>query len=57
MRQALFTTYDFDRGRKGIIGVIAPTRMDYSRVSAQLAAFVKTLDDIQHKGKGEKNEP
>ena len=53
----VFTTYDFDRGRKGIIGVIAPTRMDYSRVSAQLAAFVKTLDDIQHKGKGEKNEP
>lgn len=56
----VFTTYEFERGNRGIIGVIAPTRMDYSKASAQLAAFVSTLNDIQGnnlKSIGERNEP
>jgi len=56
----VFTTYDFDESSRGIIGIIAPTRMDYAKASAQLAAFVSTLKDIQGnniKSIGEKHEP
>ncbi|MEA4919605.1 MAG: heat-inducible transcriptional repressor HrcA [Clostridiaceae bacterium] len=56
----VFTTYSFDQNSRGIIGIVAPTRMDYAKAKAQLAAFVSMLNDIQHKkekGIGERNEP
>ena len=56
----VFTTYDLEGGSRGIIGIVAPKRMDYSKASAQLSAFTKMLDDMKHnkdKGTGEKNEP
>lgn len=52
----VFTTYEFDPSHKGIIGIVAPTRMDYAKASAQLAAFVSTLADLNgKKGLGPKN--
>ena len=47
----VFTTYTFDQGHKGLIGIVAPTRMDYAKASAQLAAFVSTLQDLQGQDK------
>ncbi len=43
----VFTTYDIDKRTKGIIGIIAPTRMDYSAVCAKLAAFAKAMSQRQ----------
>lgn len=42
----VFTTYEFDANHKGIIGIVAPTRMDYAKATAQLAAFVNTLGEL-----------
>jgi heat-inducible transcriptional repressor len=39
----VFTTYDVGHNAQGIIGVIAPTRMDYARACAKLAAFAQSL--------------
>lgn len=39
----IYTTYDIDEGVHGIIGVIAPTRMDYARACAVLNAFAQSL--------------
>ncbi len=47
----VFTTYEFDPTHKGIIGIVAPTRMDYAKATAQLAAFVHTLGEL---GNGKK---
>ncbi len=43
----VFTTYEFDPTHKGIVGIVAPTRMDYAKATAQLAAFVNTLGELQ----------
>jgi heat-inducible transcriptional repressor len=56
----IFTTYKLGGGNQGVIGIVAPQRMDYARASARLAAFVRTLNDLQqtnNKGPGEHNEP
>lgn len=39
----VYTAYNIDQSTRGIIGVVAPTRMDYARACAQLAAFVNAL--------------
>ena len=64
MRDAsfVFTTYDIDDNVRGVVGVIAPTRMDYARVSAHLAAFVQSVAQLNHRNekqneqKGEKDD-
>lgn len=43
----VFTTYEFDSTHKGVIGIVAPTRMDYAKATAQLAAFVNTLGELR----------
>ena len=35
----LFDGYEIDKNTKGIIGIVAPTRMDYAKACAHLAAF------------------
>ncbi len=42
----VFTSYELGNGGHGVIGVVAPKRMDYAKVSAQLSAFVKMLGAI-----------
>lgn len=49
----VFTSYKLGNGSHGIIGVVAPKRMDYAKVSAQLSAFVNMLGAIdKNKDKG-----
>lgn len=42
----VFTTYDIDRHTKGIIGIVAPTRMDYAKACAHLAAFKQAVRQL-----------
>ena len=42
----VFTTYDIDRHTKGIIGIVAPTRMDYNRACAHLTAFKQAVRQL-----------
>lgn len=45
MRDAslVFTSYDIDQNTKGIVGIIAPARMDYADVCAKLTAFAQAV--------------
>ncbi len=55
----IFTTYQLGGGNRGVIGIVAPQRMDYARASARLAAFARTLNELQQtndKGSGDHNE-
>ena len=42
----VFTTYYIDRHTKGIIGIVAPTRMDYAKACAHLAAFKQAVRQL-----------
>ena len=42
----LFSSYDIDENSIGIIGVVAPARMDYARASAQLSMMAETLSEL-----------
>ncbi|MBQ9535112.1 MAG: heat-inducible transcription repressor HrcA [Clostridia bacterium] len=46
----VFTTYAVDRDTKGIIGIVAPTRMDYAAACAKLAAFAKAVSGMNELG-------
>lgn len=48
MRDAslVFTSYDIDRNTKGIVGIIAPARMDYADVCAKLTAFTQAVSHV-----------
>ena len=48
MRDAglVFTSYDIDQNTKGIVGIIAPARMDYADVCAKLAAFTQAIRSV-----------
>lgn len=64
MRDAslVFTSYDIDQNTKGIVGIIAPARMDYADVCAKLTAFTQAVSHVmgrapkQLKESGESNE-
>jgi len=58
MRDAsfVFTTYDIDENIRGVVGVIAPTRMDYARVSAHLAAFVQSVAQLNERNQKQKRQ-
>lgn len=47
----VFTAYDIDRNTMGIIGIVAPTRMDYADVCAKLTAFVRAVSGIKDQPK------
>lgn len=47
----VFTSYEIDRNTRGIIGILAPTRMDYADVCAKLTAFVRAVSGIKEKPK------
>ncbi|MEA5038757.1 MAG: heat-inducible transcriptional repressor HrcA [Clostridiaceae bacterium] len=47
----VFTSYDIDRNTMGIIGIVAPTRMDYADVCAKLTAFVRAVGGMREKPK------
>jgi heat-inducible transcriptional repressor len=42
----IMTSYHTPRGAKGLLGVVGPTRMDYSRVSARLYHFAEELNHL-----------
>ncbi len=42
----VFTAYDIDEQTRGIVGVIGPTRMDYSRTIARLSAIARQLSRL-----------
>ncbi len=42
----VMASYDLGGGMKGLIGVVGPTRMDYAKISAQLAYVAKGLSQI-----------
>ena len=44
----VFTTYQLDDNARGVIGVVAPTRMDYAAASAKLAALVQNLYELKY---------
>lgn len=44
----VFTTYQLDDNTRGVIGVVAPTRMDYAAASAKLAALVQNLYELKY---------
>lgn len=46
MRDAslVFSTYKIDDQTSGIVGIVAPTRMDYSAVYAKLAGFIQAMN-------------
>ena len=57
----VFTTYLIDEHTTGVIGIVAPTRMDYADACAKLAAFSQAVRGLrgstkQIKGNGEKHE-
>lgn len=57
----VFTTYPIDDHTTGVIGIVAPTRMDYADACAKLAAFSQTVKGMrgaakQIKENGEKHE-
>ncbi len=39
----MFSTYSVDRHTRGIIGIIAPTRMDYAQACAKLLGFIQAV--------------
>ena len=41
--ELVFSTYQIDEHTQGIIGVVAPTRMDYADVCSKLAAFAQAM--------------
>jgi transcriptional regulator of heat shock response len=48
MRDAslVFTSYQIDKNTKGIVGIIAPARMDYADVCAKLIAFTQAISGV-----------
>lgn len=42
----LFSSYDIDENTIGVVGVVAPTRMDYARASARLSMMTDTLSEL-----------
>ena len=52
MRDAslVFTSYQIDRNTKGIVGIIAPARMDYADVCAKLIAFTQAVSGVTGNG-------
>lgn len=42
----VFTSYPIDRNTVGIIGIVAPTRMDYADACAKLTAFTRAVSGI-----------
>lgn len=42
----VFTSYEIDERTRGIVGVIGPTRMDYSRTIARLSAIGRQLSRL-----------
>lgn len=44
----LFSTYRIDAATQGIIGIVAPTRMDYSAAYSKLAAFIQTIESLEY---------
>jgi heat-inducible transcriptional repressor len=42
----VMASYDLGGGMKGLIGVVGPTRMDYAKISAQLAYVAKGLSQL-----------
>ena len=42
----VFTAYDIDERTHGIVGVVGPTRMDYSRIIARLSAIARQLSRL-----------
>jgi len=53
MRDAslVFSTYRIDEHTQGIIGVVAPTRMDYAAVYTKLAAFAQAMSGMLNSNK------
>ena len=39
----VFTTYDLGEDTSGILGVIGPTRMDYSKIASRLVLLSRGL--------------
>ncbi len=52
MRDAsvVFTSYQIDQNTRGIVGIIAPARMDYADVCAKLAAFTQAVAGVTGQG-------
>ncbi len=52
MRDAslVFTSYQIDQNTKGIVGIIAPARMDYADVCAKLTAFTQAVAGVTGRG-------
>jgi len=52
MRDAsvVFTSYQIDQNTRGIVGIIAPARMDYADVCAKLAAFTQAVAGVTGTG-------
>lgn len=48
MRDAslVFSTYKIDEHTSGIVGIVAPARMDYSAVCAKLASFIRAMSHL-----------
>ena len=48
MRDAslVFTSYQIDPNTRGIVGIIAPARMDYADVTAKLMAFTQAISGV-----------
>lgn len=42
----MFASYQLDENTTGVIGVVAPTRMDYARTRARLQAFVQSMSQV-----------
>ena len=42
----VFTSYPIDENTRGVVGIIAPARMDYADVCAKLAAFVQAISGV-----------
>lgn len=42
----VFTAYDIDERTHGIVGIVGPTRMDYSRIIARLSAIARQLSRL-----------
>ena len=43
----VFTTYPIDAHTTGVIGIVAPTRMDYADACAKLAAFTQAVRNMR----------
>ena len=52
MRDAslVFTSYEIDKNTRGIVGIIAPARMDYADVCAKLIAFTQAVSGVTGQG-------